>query len=624
MPEIKNNTLLISNKQSQDFPFEFDFYSVDQKNKSFAINPNYPVIVLVTDALEYESLKALFTFFSQLPTNSKIICIGKLPNSSQIKELYNLQAFCKWLNNFENIQQEIQYALNKFNLEEQDRQLEKMVHFQKEKLENLKQNLEDRVQLRQSNLIKTRKRLENTFLRVESLHRALIAVHQANSKIEMEQFLLKAINTGIAIEKIEIFENKTQIQMNKSFLDIRLLHDKQCIGIVRFYFKVNFALNRSEKNFLYQITDTIALALERLKQLNQSVALENQWVSTFNAISQPVAIIDSNFQIVQGNMALQHFLRENNSNIQSNKTCYKVLFQKDKKCQNCRLGNSFLIENKQNNDMKQYQVFSQVLEQDNKNERQFIHIYRDITEKNKTEKQLLESAKMVEMGTVGSSIAHELNNPLAGILSFLQLISLDLDQKSKISEDIKAMENAAIRCKEIIQNLLSFTRKTNSEKSDKIQLQHIIQRVVHITNLQAKSLGIQINTTCEIENSPLQADFNLLSQALMCVLQNSMEAIIEKMKQSPKYPGEIQIRLTLENCKYIISINDNGIGIKQNDIAKLFTPLYSTKNPKTNRGLGLSICYKILRDLKGEIEIFSKTENGVQVRISLPAKITVS
>ena len=121
--------------------------------------------------------------------------------------------------------------------------------------------------------------------------------------------------------------------------------------------------------------------------------------------------------------------------------CYKALFNRNKPCENCKLGNEFFWADQKHENIITitYKVSSQTIEFDLYNKNLFVNIYNDVSEQQRIERIILESAKMAELGTIGSSIAHELNNPLGGMLSFIQLIRMDLKGDEHYHEDIIQM-----------------------------------------------------------------------------------------------------------------------------------------------------------------------------------------
>src|SRR5262249_2331094 len=125
------------------------------------------------------------------------------------------------------------------------------------------------------------------------------------------------------------------------------------------------------------------------------------------------------------------------------------------------------------------------------NEKAFALFYRDISEEQRIQRQILESSKMAEIGTIGSSIAHEINNPLGGMIAFLQILKGEIPKDAKHYADIVEMEQAAIRCKTIVENLLAFTRRSVSSEMQITRIGDLVKLVGNIMELQTRGLGIQ-------------------------------------------------------------------------------------------------------------------------------------
>jgi signal transduction histidine kinase len=224
---------------------------------------------------------------------------------------------------------------------------------------------------------------------------------------------------------------------------------------------------------------------------------------------------------------------------------------------------------------------------------------------------------MAELGTIGSSIAHDINNPLGGMLSFLQLIKMDLPKDNPIYGDIIQMESAGMRCKSIVENLLSFSRRQETDLIEEIDLRKVIDQALKIITLQTRALGIEIidNYTAEFSTTFI-GNFNLLSQALSYIFQNAFDAVSDKLKSTPGYKGQITVQLQATAKHKILTVTDNGIGITPEHQNKILNPLFSTKSNNKNKGLGLTLAYQIINDSRGQLEIYSQPNVGTTVKIS--------
>ena len=242
-------------------------------------------------------------------------------------------------------------------------------------------------------------------------------------------------------------------------------------------------------------------------------------------------------------------------------------------------------------------------------------LFKDITEQRKMENQLLETSKMAELGIIGSSIAHELNNPIAGMTSFLQLIKMDLSPKDDCWEDISEMELAAKRCKEIIENLLGFARKQESE-GEHVDLFEVVTQAVQISELQTRAKGLTVELPQKVNGIFINGNFNQLTQAVQNILKNALEACMERMEKDTGYRAKIDCKITRKNDAITMTISDNGPGIPKEIQSKIFNPLFTTKASGLAAGLGLTVAFKIIAEHNGRLEISSRLGRGTTARIS--------
>jgi two-component system NtrC family sensor kinase len=183
------------------------------------------------------------------------------------------------------------------------------------------------------------------------------------------------------------------------------------------------------------------------------------------------------------------------------------------------------------------------------------------------------------------------------------------------------MEKGALRCRDIVQSLLGFTRKSTSDNLEIIDMREVLEQALKITELQTRSLGIATKLKLPEEMIYLKGQFNALAQAIRNILQNSQEAIVEKLRQQSSQQREQgRIEITLHNEKEGISIGvrDNGAGFDASIADQVFAPMYTTKDPALNPGLGLTVAQEILRDHGGSLEISSTPGTGTTAKISLP------
>ena len=201
---------------------------------------------------------------------------------------------------------------------------------------------------------------------------------------------------------------------------------------------------------------------------------------------------------------------------------------------------------------------------------------------------------MAELGLIGSSIAHELNNPLGGMLNFLQLIKMDLDGNEPWFEDIDEMEKGAQRCRDIIESLLGFTRKSPGDLMEKIDLRDVINQALNIIELQTRARGIKV-----IKEMPLDPAFTLgHTNALV-------HAVIELLKSGTGFMGEIQVKLSLQDQWNVVEIRDNE----------------PNQDPLINSSLGVTLAHKIVNDHGGRLELNTTQAVGHCSKVYIPRPV---
>ena len=229
--------------------------------------------------------------------------------------------------------------------------------------------------------------------------------------------------------------------------------------------------------------------------------------------------------------------------------------------------------------------------------------------------QLVQSEKLSSLGRLAASIAHEINNPLAGILTYSKLLvrmledgQIDEATRTTSVKHLKLVQRETERCTAIVRNLLDFARQRPLSLKD-VDTSAIIDEAVSLVGHQAKLQGLTIRH--HIEPAPLiQADFGQLRQALVNIMLNGCEAM------QPGGTLTIACRPTSDRQHVELVFTDTGSGIPPDRLAKIFDPFFSTKEKGT--GLGLSVVYGIIERHSGTIAIQSQVGVGTTLTVRLP------
>jgi two-component system NtrC family sensor kinase len=260
-----------------------------------------------------------------------------------------------------------------------------------------------------------------------------------------------------------------------------------------------------------------------------------------------------------------------------------------------------------------------------------VEVIRDITvelnekleQRTRTLKDNLARAiqedKLIALGKMVASVAHEINNPIASIINFAMLILESLrmgaarpDQMARFEKYLELTVREAQRCGKIVSNLLSFARQQPVEPKV-IDLGEIVDRIIQLVHHKLELSNIRLDW--QPETSPLRmwGDYNQIQQCLINLIFNAMEAM-------PK-GGDLTIRGGCDpgSERVWVRIADSGIGISPQDLPHIYEPFFTTKSESFGVGLGLSMVYGIIREHQGEIAVQSEEGRGTEFCIFLPA-----
>jgi len=242
-------------------------------------------------------------------------------------------------------------------------------------------------------------------------------------------------------------------------------------------------------------------------------------------------------------------------------------------------------------------------------------IFRDTTEVQSLRQQLLQSEKMAVMGQLAAGVAHEINNPINGIITYIQLLLKKLDKNDvdpvTWKKNLNLVERETKRIGQLVKNLLNFSRQTEPELRP-VSLIQLVDATLPLLHEQMLIKNIKLIRDCQEGLPDILGDFNQLQQVILNIAVNAVQAV--------GTDGEIRISCYAEGKSFVyFEVTDNGVGIPDEDMDKLFDPFYTTKTGKqTGVGLGLSIANKIVKAHHGRIRIQSEVDKGTTFSVRLP------
>lgn len=246
-------------------------------------------------------------------------------------------------------------------------------------------------------------------------------------------------------------------------------------------------------------------------------------------------------------------------------------------------------------------------------------------ELSRSQRQVVHMEKMASLGRLAATVAHELNNPLAGILNYARLVARDLESDARSAEDLQedarylgVISKEAGRCGEIVRNLLLFSRQESVELALH-SLNDIVERALMLVRHHLEMSGMKlVKDLLPAGEDQLVCDAGQVQQALVALFVNAVDA-----RDADENEPTLRVALRSEGGtagQVRVSVTDNGVGIKPEILPQIFDPFFTTKDATSGAGLGLSVVYGIVRRHGGKISADSEPGRGTTFEILLPRR----
>jgi len=245
--------------------------------------------------------------------------------------------------------------------------------------------------------------------------------------------------------------------------------------------------------------------------------------------------------------------------------------------------------------------------------------FNDMTHKLfEAQRQVYQSQKLAAVGQLAAGVAHEINNPLTGVLTYSSFLLKRVAGQSEFKEDLEVIVRETIRCREIVKGLLDFARQSPPEKHA-VEVNEIAARAVRIVQNQLAEHHVELEQQLRAGLPRILADANQIQQVLVNLLLNANDAISAgggRIVVTTDF-GTNGHSASARGRMLEIKVSDTGSGISPENLQKIFDPFFSTKGPK-GTGLGLAVAWGIIEKHNGRIEVESQAGQGTTFRVLLP------
>jgi PAS domain S-box-containing protein len=250
-----------------------------------------------------------------------------------------------------------------------------------------------------------------------------------------------------------------------------------------------------------------------------------------------------------------------------------------------------------------------------------LEIFRDMTEYKSLQEELIRAEKLTSLGQLAASVAHEVNNPLAGVLVYIKILLKKYQDKAlqtdSTEEQLLKMEKELERASRIIKNLLDFSRQSEANLRP-VELNQVIDAALSLVEHQINLENIKLEKKYDEQLPLVLADFEKIQQVMVNMVLNATQAMPDggDLIISTSVANGIEIGESLKNTVKI-DIKDTGVGITKENLDKLFTPFFTTKAKGKGVGLGLPVAHGIIEQHNGKIEVDSEPNVGTTFSIYL-------
>jgi len=431
-------------------------------------------------------------------------------------------------------------------------------------------------------------------------------------------------------DSLSLYSLREKRELPQKFEDLRasgfehllpLKVEDNLIGCLAMGKKIDTTFLTSEDwELLTTVSSPVALALENASLYNQASVraqelerLKDYSENIIESLTVGVAVLDQNGRVIGWNRVLEdHFARRKEEVIGDSlmhvmgSDNFAALFPPDTQ-QDYHLLSEISID-MPSGEKKIFDIAKTPLLDNRLNPYGTIIVFEDITDKIRLQQQLVTSEKLASIGLLSAGVAHEINTPLTGISSYVQMLQKKISD-THFAQILEKIESQTDRVSRIIKNLLNFARNPSDIAFHRVSLKDSLQEIISLIDYKLKTMNIEL----QLNLAPVKliwAQGERLQQVFINIILNAIDAM--------PHGGTLRIDLTEGESEVHVKITDSGTGIKEQHLPHIFDPFFTTKGLGKGTGLGLSIAYAIINEHEGRIDVQSEAGKGTSFIISIP------
>lgn len=400
-----------------------------------------------------------------------------------------------------------------------------------------------------------------------------------------------------------------------SIISMPLIAKDNVLGTMNMASNKKNAYDVNDVRELEPVVYQVALALDNQRLFKSVAKAKNEWETTFDSVSDGIVMVNEDHVVLRINQAAASLL---GGAVEAfiNRSCRDICPGFDEMVTECRnqapvsesdsVTTEYLTE-----DGRVLEVMTDNIFDAGGSISGSVYILRDVTEARRLRRQLVQSEKMVAVGELVSGVAHEINNPLTGVLGYAQLLAArDIDEKAK--NDAEGIMREAERATRIVRQLLSFARKHEPERS-MTDVNAALMESVELKTYDMRVNNISLETELDESLPETMADKYQLQQVFLNIISNAEQAMLGQHEG-----GLLKISSRMADGSIRLAFADDGPGITEEIRNRVFDPFFTTKDVGKGTGLGLSVCYGVVEEHGGNIWVEPTSGGGATFVIELP------